>query len=53
MRIIVSPDYQHLNDWIQQVPHLFAAGEGKLLYKGRNQVRLFEANGEKLVVKRF
>lgn len=53
MRIIVSPDYQHLNDWIQQVPHLFAAGEGELLYKGRNQVRLFEVGGEKLVVKRF
>lgn len=53
MRIIVSPDYQQLNEWIQQVPSLFAADKGELLYKGRNQVRLFEVGGEKLVVKRF
>ena len=53
MKIIVSPDYQHQKEWIQQVPHLFAAGGGELLYKGRNQVRLFMVGGEKLVVKRY
>ena len=51
MKIVVSPEYQHLNDWVQHVPRLFAAGEGEVLYNGRNQIRLFEVDGEKLVVK--
>ena len=53
MKIVVSPEYQHLNDWVQQLPRLFAAGEGEVLYNGRNQIRLFEVDGEKLVVKRY
>ena len=40
MRIVVSPDYQHLEDWGKQVPGLFATDSGELLYNGRNQVRL-------------
>ena len=50
---IMAPGYQHLSDWVRQVPQLFAAGNGELLYKGRNQIRMFELAGEKLVVKRF
>ena len=53
MKTVISPDYQGLSDWIQQIPQRFAAGEGQLLYKGRNQIRLFEVDGEKLVVKQF
>ncbi len=53
MRIVVSPDYQHLAYWGKQVPGLFATDSGELLYNGRNQVRLFVVDGQKLVVKRF
>lgn len=53
MRKIVNPNFLHLNDWIQQVPSLFKSGEGKILFTGRNQIRLFEIDGEELVVKRY
>lgn len=53
MRIVICPEYQYLSNWIHQIPRLFATGDGDLLFKGRNQVRLFEVEGKKLVVKRF
>lgn len=53
MRIVVSPEYQSLSEWLLQVPRLFDDNQGKLLYRGRNQIRMFEVGGEKLVVKRF
>ena len=36
-----------------QVPRLFADNQGELLYRARNQIRLFDVDGRKLVVKRF
>lgn len=53
MRVVVSPEYQSLKEWLLQVPRLFDDNQGELLYRGRNQIRLFEVGGEKLVVKRF
>ena len=53
MKLTVSPLYQHLDSWLQQVPQLFASNQGTLLYDGRNQIRLFEVDGDKLVVKRY
>ena len=53
MRVVVSPEYQSLSEWLMQVPRLFSDNQGELLYRGRNQIRLFDVNGEKLVVKRF
>lgn len=52
MKIVVSPEYQSLSEWLSQVPRLFADNQGEVLYDGRNQIRLFEVNGKKLVVKR-
>ena len=53
MRVVVCPEYQSLNEWLLQIPRLFSDNQGELLFNGRNQIRLFEVNGEKLVVKRF
>ena len=53
MRVVASPKYQSLIGWLSQVPRLFDDNQGRLLYHGRNQIRQFEVNGEKLVVKRF
>ena len=53
MRVVVSPEYQSFKEWLLQVPRLFDDNQGELLYRGRNQIRLFEVGGEKLVVKRF
>jgi len=53
MRVVVSPEYQSLNEWLLQIPRLFSDNQGELLFSGRNQIRLFEVHGEKFVVKRF
>lgn len=53
MRLVVSPDYQCLSDWLEQLPRLFAGNEGTLLYRGRNEIRLFTVDGVKVVVKRY
>lgn len=53
MKQHLSSEYGHLKDWLPQIPHLFATHQGTLLYNGRNQIRLFEVAGEKLVVKQY
>lgn len=53
MNIVVASEYEDLKAWLTQVPRLFADNQGELLYRGRNQIRLFDVDGRKLVVKRF
>ena len=53
VQCVVSPSYRHLASWLRQIPQLFATRQGKLLYDGRNQIRLFQVGGEQLVVKRY
>jgi serine/threonine protein kinase len=53
MNIVVSSEYEDLRAWLVQMPRLFDDNQGELLYRGRNQVRSFEVDGRKLVVKRF
>ena len=53
MRVVANPEYQSLSEWLVQVPRLFADNQGEVLYKGRNEIRLFEVEGAKLVVKRY
>lgn len=45
------PDYERLRPWLTAMADEFATG--RLLYEGRNEVRLFERDGLQLVVKRF
>lgn len=53
MNIVLSPAYQELSSWIESVPSRFNEGEGQLLHDGRNQIRLFERNGLRIVAKRY
>ncbi len=53
MHIETAPAYSHLHTWLSDVPGLMERGEGHLLYKGRNEVRLFHVDGRQVVVKRF
>lgn len=53
MKIKVSAEYKPLNDWFVQIPRLFVEHQGTLLYDGRNQIRLFDVQGKKIVVKRY
>lgn len=52
MRIHVNTNTEHLRDFAQRLPELFDQG-GEVLHAGRNTIKAFEINGERLVVKRF
>ena len=52
MKIVVNPQYKYLQNRIGQLPAIFEK-EGELLYRGRNEVRLFDWEGQQVVVKRF
>ena len=50
--VVVNPSYQHLQDFANQIPACFDS-EGTLLYRKRNVVKLYEAEGVQVVVKRY
>ena len=52
MNIIINPDYFYLESYIREIPKSFKY-EGESIYKGRNELKIFEINGKKLVVKSF
>lgn len=52
MRFELHPDYQHLSDFIGQLPAIFSH-EGELIYDKRNKVRRFIYKNEHLIVKKF
>ena len=49
---IINPKYQMYDEFVRSIPSQFEKA-GKLIYDSRNQVRLFDVNGQTLVVKRF
>lgn len=49
----ILPSYQHLQDFILSLPDRFKRQEGEVLYKGRNELRIFEYEGTDYVVKSF
>lgn len=53
MKVTINPSYENLRSFIESLPQRFADGEGLSLYKGRNEVRLFNNGDMRLVVKRF
>ncbi|WP_243349545.1 lipopolysaccharide kinase InaA family protein [Parabacteroides sp. FAFU027] len=52
MFLEINPDYQFLKDFVLSLPQTFGT-EGTVLYKVRNEVRLIEVAGIKVVVKKF
>lgn len=52
MRIHINPSTDHLRNFIERLPELFGES-GEVLHKGRNTIKAFEINGERLAVKRF
>ena len=53
MTLVVNPKYEHLREWIAQLPETFSC-QGEVLYDARNQVRLVTgADGSRICVKRF
>lgn len=53
MKITLNPDHAAFGRFVASVPSLFVEGAGILLYSGRNEVRLLERDGMRIVAKRF
>ena len=52
MKIIVHPEYNGLKDWIKEIPFFFSS-QGETIYKARNELKVFETDSGKIVVKSF
>lgn len=50
--VFVNPDFQSLSGFMHALPALFNNG-GTTIYKGRNELKVFEREGEELVVKSY
>jgi len=53
IQIKVNDQFSFLQDYIKTLPTLKFQEEGDLVYKARNEVRLIEKEGLKIVVKKF
>ncbi|WP_282126832.1 lipopolysaccharide kinase InaA family protein [Marinifilum flexuosum] len=52
MRVIVNPKYKKLKSFINELPQKFDTS-GESIYKGRNEIKVFDCDGIKLNVKSF
>jgi hypothetical protein len=52
MKMVVNPSFDYLTSFVKSVPDFFER-EGKTIYKGRNQIKVFDTGNEKIVVKSF
>jgi tRNA A-37 threonylcarbamoyl transferase component Bud32 len=51
MKLVINPEYNHLSDWIKNIPSFFS--QGKTIYKSRNEIKIFDTNFGKIVIKSF
>jgi hypothetical protein len=52
MRVIINPKYRKFESFVNDLPKNFESS-GESIYKGRNEIKIFECNGVKLNVKSF
>jgi len=52
MILVVNPAYIHLRDWIKEIPSIFP-NQGETIYKARNELKVFDTDYGKIVVKLF
>lgn len=51
--LVLDSRFRKLEGFMNSIPGRFAAGEGELVYKGRNELRKFVYDGHEIVVKSF
>lgn len=51
--LVVHPDYAHLAPFLRSLPQRMARGEGEVIHRGRNELRIMHHDGLDLVVKAF
>lgn len=52
MKIVVNPTYEHLRKFIENIPDTFEK-EGRVIYSGRNLIKVMEVDGVEINVKRY
>lgn len=52
-KIRIHEDFLDLREEIERIPDRFLKGEGQVIYDGRNQLRVFDIHGRRMVVKSF
>jgi len=52
MNLVINPEFSCLKDWIKEIPSFFAT-KGELIYKDRNELKIFDTDFGKMVVKSF
>lgn len=52
MKIVINPTYEHLRKFIENIPDSFER-EGKVIYSGRNLIKVMETDGMEVNVKRY
>ncbi|MBO5699828.1 MAG: hypothetical protein J6R57_00240, partial [Bacteroidales bacterium] len=50
---VIHKDFRDIKDFILSIPSKFEKGEGKVIYKGRNELREFEYGGKNFIVKSY
>lgn len=50
---VIHPDFSDLEGFVRSVPERFEKGEGRVIHKGRNELRILEHEGRCFVVKAF
>lgn len=51
--LVLHPDFADLAGFMRSLPVRWAAGEGEVIHKGRNELRVITHGGRRLVVKAF
>lgn len=52
-RVYINKEYARIESFVKALPALFAAGKGRAIHQGRNELREMEWGGEAFVVKSF
>lgn len=52
MKIVINPTYEHLRNYIERLPSLFES-EGRIIYSGRNLIKVMDVDGVEINVKRY
>ena len=52
MKIVLNPQFEFLKDFVFNIPSTFATS-GKVIYKGRNEIRVITVNGIQVNVKKY
>lgn len=52
MKIVLNPAFESLRTFVDTIPQVFEK-EGRTIYKGRNEIKVYQVNGMQVNVKRY